>query len=303
MRALITGAEGFTGRYMAAALKAAGHEVHALMLGNVPLECADRVHHADLNDAPHLASVIARIRPEWVIHLAGISFVPHADVEQIYRTNVVGTKNLLDALSALPVPPAKVLLASSANIYGGTPGNAIKESALPLPENDYAISKVAMEHVARLYAPRLPVVVTRPFNYTGVGQSARFLVPKIVDHFRRRAPRIELGNLDVFRDFLDVRVLVAYYGRLLESSAAVGATVNICSGQVWSVRDILDIAKDVSGHVLQVDVNPAFVRADEVGKLMGDPAFLHSLVGCVPAIEFQETLRWMIEAASPAPVR
>ena len=295
MRALITGAEGFTGRYMAAELKATGHEVHALMRDEVTLESANCVHQADLNDVAHLESVLAAIKPDWVVHLAGISFVPHADVEQIYRTNIVGTRNLLQALCGLPVRPASVLLASSANVYGGNPGQAIDESALLLPANDYAISKFAMEHVARLYAARLPIVVTRPFNYTGVAQSESFLVPKIMGHFRRRDARIELGNLDVFRDFLDVRVLVAYYRRLLESSAAPGQTVNVCSGRLWSLREIIAMAQDVSGHEIKVDVNPAFVRDDEIKTLLGNPALLHSLVGCVPSIEFRDTLRWMFE--------
>ena len=295
MRALITGAEGFTGQYMAAELKAAGHDVHALMRDEVALESARFIHRVDLDDATHLREVLADIRPEWVVHLAGISFVPHSDVEQIYRANVIGTRNLLDALATMPDTPAKVLLPSSANIYGGTTADAIAESVLPLPPNDYAISKLAMEHVARLYATRLPIVMTRPFNYTGVGQSDRFLVPKIMAHFRRRDAHIQLGNLDVFRDFLDVRVLVAYYRRLLESSAASGATVNVCSGKVWSVREIIAMGEEISGRQIRVEVDPAFVRDDEIRTLMGNPALLHSLVGRVPEIEFRDTLRWMFE--------
>lgn len=295
MRTLITGAEGFTGHYMAAELKAAGHEVHALVRQQVAVDCASCVYEAELKDARHLASVIAAIRPQWVVHLAAVSFVPHADTQEIYLTNVVGSRNLLQALALLSVPPQRVLLASSANIYGNAGDLPIDESAPAQPANDYAISKLAMEHVARLFA-QLPIVIARPFNYTGVGQSENFLVPKIVSHVRRRAPVIELGNLDIARDFLDVRVLAGYYRRLLESAAAEGATVNLCSGRTWSLRELLQMAREISGHDIAVNANPAFVRADDIITLSGNPKRLHSLVGCLPPIELRDTLRWMIEA-------
>ena len=210
------------------------------------------------------------------------------------------TRHLLAALAQLPQPPARVLLASSANVYGNQTGGMLDESTPPQPANDYAVSKLAMEHMARLWMARLPITIVRPFNYTGVGQSADFLLPKIVAHFRRRAASIELGNLDVWRDFSDVRAVADAYCRLLDAPAAVGATVNVCSGQSHSLREVIAMAEQITGHALAVQVNPAFVRANEVKTLLGNPARLHTLIGADWANPLlQDTLRWMLE--NPAP--
>lgn len=113
---------------------------------------------------------------------------------------------------------------------------------------------------------------------------------------RRRAPLIELGNLDVARDFSDVRNVVQLYRRLLEAPAAVGQTFNVCSGQAWSLNDVLTMVREISGHDFEVRVNPAFVRQNEVKTLVGSRAKLDAVVGEVPEIALRDTLRWMLEA-------
>ena len=115
----------------------------------------------------------------------------------------------------------------------------LDETTPPAPSNDYAVSKLAMEYMARLYESRLPIVITRPFNTIGVGQSDSFLIPKIISHTRKRATLIELGNLDVARDFSDVRIVVQLYQRLLDTPAAVGQTFNVCSGKAWTLNEVL----------------------------------------------------------------
>ncbi|MEG3002866.1 MAG: NAD-dependent epimerase/dehydratase family protein, partial [Comamonas sp.] len=264
---LVTGADGFTGRYLAAELQRAGYEVHGLVhkpvsSGKVPGVSA--LHVADLSDAARLAAVVNEVQPDKVAHLAAIAFVAHGDIEAIYRTNLVGTRHLLEALAQSNAPLDAVLLASSANVYGNSVGGVLDENTPPAPANDYAVSKLAMEYASRLYAGRLPLIMARPFNYTGVGQAESFLIPKIVNHVRRRAPLIELGNLDVARDFSDVRNVVQLYRRLLEVPAAVGQTFNVCSGQAWSLNDVLAMVREISGHDFEVRVNPAFVRQNEV---------------------------------------
>ena len=296
---LVTGADGFTGRYLAAELQRAGYEVHGLVhkpvaSGKVPGVSA--LHLADLSDAARLAAVVNEVQPDKVAHLAAIAFVAHGDIEAIYRTNLVGTRHLLEALAQSNAPLDAVLLASSANVYGNSVGGVLDENTPPAPANDYAVSKLAMEYAARLYAGRLPLIMARPFNYTGVGQAESFLIPKIVNHVRRRAPLIELGNLDVARDFSDVRNVVQLYRRLLEAPAAVGQTLNVCSGQAWSLNDVLAMVREISGHDFEVRVNPAFVRQNEVKTLLGSRARLDAVVGEVPEIALRDTLRWMLEA-------
>jgi len=279
LKVLITGLNGFTGRYLHAELAAHGHDVVGLQ--------------SDLTDATGLAEEMQRVQPDWVAHLAGIAFVGHGEANDFYRVNLMGTRNLLAALAGCGRRPACVLLASSANVYGNSTAGVLREDAPPNPANDYAVSKLAMEHMARLWLDRLPIVIARPFNYTGVGQSESFLLPKIVAHFKRRAEMIELGNLDVWRDFSDVRAVVQAYRRLLEISPA-GETVNVCSGRTYSLREVLTLCERLTGHVMAVRVNPAFVRANEVRSLCGDPSHLRALIGNWDTQPLEDTLGWML---------
>ena len=296
-RVLITGLHGFTGQYLQQALEQRGWQVWGLGANPGPA-AALRYLQVDLNDRAALAHAIDQAKPHAVVHLAAIAFVGHGDADDFYRTNLLGTRHLLAVLAAQPEPPARIVLASSANVYGNQSAGALDETTPPQPANDYAVSKLAMEHMARLWMPRLPITIVRPFNYTGAGQSEQFLLPKIIAHFQRRAASIELGNLDVWRDFSDVRAVVAAYGALLDAPGAVGATVNICSGTTHSLREVLAMVEQLSGHALQVQVNPAFVRANEVKVLQGNPQRLRALIGADwRSPPLQETLRWMLNSA------
>lgn len=298
MRTLITGAAGFTGRYLVRALAERGHEVHGLVHADPDeaIEGIAQTHCADLADFAAVQCVVANVRPAQVVHLAAISFVAHGDVGELYRSNIVGTRQLLEALSELPELPRSVVVASSANIYGNSREGALDEALPPAPANDYGISKVAAENLAKLYSDRLPIIVARPFNYTGLGQSTTFVIPKIVAHARERCSTIELGNIDVSRDFSDIRTVVDAYMRLLEEPGAVGGTYNICSGKAISLRTIIELVQALSGHMFKVQVNPAFVRSNEVNKLCGSPSRLESTIGPLHRIPLEDTLRWMLES-------
>lgn len=292
-RALVTGLGGFTGHYLALELKAAGYRVFGTVHGSELIR--EDMFSVDLGDREQLRHLVGEVRPDIVAHLAAVSFVALGDIDAMYRVNVVGTRNLLEALAGLNEKPQAILLASSANIYGNTSVPIIDESVLPVPANDYAVSKLAMEYMARLWMDRLPIVIARPFNYTGVGQGAQFLLPKIVGHFQRGERVIELGNIDVERDFSDVRRVAQAYVRLLQGASA-GEVFNVCSGAVHSLRDVLSIMAGIAGYEIEARVNPAFVRANEVKRLQGSDKRLRNVIGELPNIPLQETLRWMFQA-------
>jgi len=296
-RTLVTGAAGFTGRYVVEELAALGHEVHAIVhhASDGPIDGVREVYEADLTNLDAVSGAVAAVRPDHVIHLAAIAFVAHGDIDQMYRTNVVGTRQLLEALAQADARPASVVVASSANIYGNAREGQLDEDLPAAPANDYGVSKVASEYVASLYASRLPIAITRPFNYTGRGQSDSFLIPKIVSHVRRGADVIELGNIDVARDFSDVRTVADAYARLLTTPAAIGETFNICSGRPVTLKEVIDLAAQISGRRMDVRVNPAFVRANEVRTLSGSAAKLERTIGPLKDISLEDTLRWMIE--------
>ena len=289
--AAITGIEGFTGPYMAAELERLGY--HVVGISRSPVPAREHVI-ADILDREALANAVAGIQPQVVVHLAGVSHVAHQDVSAIYQANVMGTRNLLDALVALDTAPHSVLLPSSAHVYGASSSELLTEQSPMAPFNDYAISKVAAEHVARLYMDRLPIMLTRPFNYTGVGQSPSFFVAKVIDHARRGSTDLRLGNLDVERDFTDVRDLVRCYGMLIEQRCS-GDVVNICSGVSTSLRTVIDITSALSGLDFAIESDSDLLRSHDVDRLAGSNARFTTLTGGITFRPLRETLQWMLE--------
>jgi nucleoside-diphosphate-sugar epimerase len=294
-RILVTGADGFTGRHLCALLRAQGSEV--VELTEHAAKSAHEIH-AELADIGQMRDAVAKARPERVVHLAAIAFPGHSDAGAIYRVNVVGTLNLLQALVEHDAGKRGVLLPSTATVYAGEASAALTEDSPLSPASHYAVSKLAMEHMARLFTDRLPIVVVRPFNYTGPGQREPYLVPKIVRHFARRAPVIELGNIDSERDFLDVRTVVDAYARLLETDAAYGRTFNLCSGAGRSVRGLIASLEDITGHRIEVRVNPAFVRPNEPRRIVGSPARIEGAIGKLLEVPLTRTLEDMLREAA-----
>ena len=280
MRVLITGLNGFTGRYIQAELEANGHTV-------IGLTC-------DLTDCDAVTAEIRQVQPEAVVHLAGIAFVGYGNANVFYEVHLIGTRNLLDALAQHATSVQSILLASSANIYGNRLEGILREDTPPDLTSDYSVSKYAMEKMAKLWMNRLPLFIVRPFNYTGVGQDKNFLIPKIVSHFKNSSPVIELGNLDVWREFGDVREVAKVYRMLLEHCPA-GETINVCTSQTYSLREVIALCEKITGHSIEIQVNEKFVRANEVRVLKGDNSRLRGLIGDHQPHLLEETLRWMLQ--------
>lgn len=283
MRILLTGSRGFTGGHFLEAASFSGHEWIA--------------SQSDLRDARALAEELRDQSFTHVVHLAGISFVGNEDERAFYDVNLFGTLNLLKALADLPKKPQKVLIASSANVYGNAAHSPISETTEPAPTNHYATSKLAMEHMSRTFSQQLPLVFVRLFNSTGPRQSKSFLIPKLVHHFNARTPVIELGNLEVEREFNDIRMVCEAYLRLLERGLA-GEDYNVCSGSPFRLRSVVDTLIELTGHFPEIVINPKFVRSNEVLSLAGDPSKLHECIGSLPHFSLRDTLRWMLDYES-----
>lgn len=290
---LITGAAGFTGRHLIAAASRKGYRCIALaQQKGKEVSGAHDTLVADLLDPAALEQAIAQVKPDFIVHLAAISFVAHGNTAEIYQANQLGNINLLDAIRKSVSNIKKILIASSANIYGNTTDLPITEATPLAPVNHYGMSKVTMEMATKLYAD-LPIVMSRPFNYTGCGQSPNFLIPKIVNAFRAGKQEIELGNLDVYRDFSDVRDVVAAYLRLLETHTTAPA-YNICSGTATALLSVIETLNGLAGYEIQVSINPDFVRSDEIKTLYGSPVLLEAAVGKYRKFTLPDTLAWML---------
>ncbi len=288
-RALITGRFGFTGRHLAQFLEHRGWEVFGLD----PAE--DSNHNAtptiDINDTKSVIQRLTEVRPTHIVHLAAHSHVV-GDPLAFFRVNLLGTESLMEAIISSGIQPAKVLIASSANVYGNADHSPITEDEPLRPMNHYALSKASMEQMLFKWHARLPIVITRPFNYTGPGQSEAFVMSKIVHAFHRRDPVIRLGNLDVARDLSDIRFVCEAYLRLLQSRSS-GQIFNICSGNSIHLLRVLEFLREISGHDVRVEVDPSLVRKDEIKGLCGSNIRLFETVGEIPVILHRDIFSYM----------
>lgn len=280
MKILLTGADGFTGHFFKKAAESVGHEVISFR--------ADLTNKFDVNDE------ISELSPDSVVHLAAISFVGHEDISSFYEVNLIGTLNLLVALKNLSIKPKKILLASSANVYGNCNDSPIKEDHRLAPINHYAISKLSMEHMALTFLPYLPLVITRPFNYTGHGQSQQFLIPKLVDHFKKSASVIQLGNINIEREFNDVRMVCGAYLSLIKNGVS-GEIYNVCTGKPFSLLSIINMLKKITGRSMDIGIQSELIRPNEILRLYGNPSKLLSCIGTLDQFSIEDTLNWMLE--------
>lgn len=284
---LITGIEGFTGQYLADYLGQNGYTVYGISLFRD--EQNSRVYQCDLSIRSEVEKVFNRIHPGFIIHLAGISFVQTEEIDRIYAVNVKGTENLLSVIAEGEELPEKVILASSAAVYGNQAAEILDESMCPQPNTHYGISKLAMEHMARNYFNKLNIVLVRPFNYTGPNQASHFVIPKIVDHFCRKERIIELGNTEVYREYNGIGYVADLYSQLL-TIPAEGEIVNLCSGRTYALLDIIEKLQQITDHDIEVRINKKFVRKYEMRMLKGSTTRLESLLTTLPSNPPMDTI-------------
>jgi GDP-4-dehydro-6-deoxy-D-mannose reductase len=286
MRALITGGKGFVGQWLAAHLKDRGDEVSVIDI------------ETDVADGAAVGRVMADIVPDAVYHLAAMTHVGESweHPGQVLRVNVLGTAEILAAARSIESNP-RVLVVSSAEVYGVvTPGQLpLGEDTPTPPASPYAASKLAAEAVAfqawRGYGQ--PVIVVRPFNHIGPGQSPNFFVPalakRIVEARRSGARSMPVGTLTTRRDFTDVRDVVVAY-RLLIERGEPGGVYNVCSGRDVAMSEVASQLLELAGADLILETDPSLLRPVDVPVLRGSAARLQAVTGWRPQIPLATSL-------------
>ncbi len=293
-KVLITGINGFTGVHLERYLLSKGFDVYGTVM-NSPI---NNTHYlCDITQIDQVESVISELKPDYLIHIAGISFPAENNASLIYDVNVIGTKNILRALAKHAVHPKKVILASSATIYGKQGEEVLDESMCPKPVNHYGCSKLSMEYMSANFFDTLDIIITRPFNYTGIGQEKHFLIPKIVSHYREDKKEIELGNLNVAREFNDIDYIIDSYYKLMICEAK-SITVNLSSNQPIKLLDVIEIMNEIAGYRIKVSINPLFVRDNEIPSLSGSTALLETII----EPDNRKTIRKTLQAMYDVPL-
>ena len=279
----LIGADSFTGNHLLPRLEKGDYHVDT--------------EEVDITDVNQVEDRILQIKPDYIINLAAISFVPDGEDESIYAVNTFGPQNILSACLKLSKPPKNIILASSANIYGLQDKEQVNEDCKPNPVNHYGCSKWSMEQIAQTYSSDLNITITRPFNYTGAGQQSKFIVPKIVEHFKQKSPTLKLGNIDIWRDFSDVRWIAEVYTCLLATPANGIRSVNLCSGRLIAIKEIITILQDVTGHEINIETDQGLMRQADIKRQCGDNKKLFELLPALsPPIAFEKTIQWMVDS-------
>jgi GDP-4-dehydro-6-deoxy-D-mannose reductase len=295
-RLLVTGVHGFVGRTLARMVESDARLAGWRLLDTPPT--------ADLRDPRDAALLVGRDPPDAVIHLAAQSSVPEAfrDPAATLATNVLGTLNLLHALQAATFR-GRVVYVGTGDVYGHVAEDAlpVSEGFVPVPRNPYAVSKFAAEALCRQWTitEGMDIVLARPFNHIGPGQSERFVVSDFarqVAAIRRglREPVVRAGDIDVTRDFTDVRDVVHAYFALIDAGTS-GETYNVCSGRERSIRAILDRLAELAAIEIGVEVEPARLRKAEQRRMRGDATKIRTATGWEATTPLDASLAAMLE--------
>jgi GDP-4-dehydro-6-deoxy-D-mannose reductase len=282
-RVLVTGPGGFVGTHLRA-----------------ELDDAFLPYDEDVLDLASLTTTLREARPDAVVHLAALSSVAESwgDVTEVWRTNVLGTVNVVEALRA-EAPQARLLFVSSGEVYGRAPLVPTPEESPIDPVSPYGASKAAAELACR-QARDLDVVVARSFPHVGPGQNERFSVASWAAQLARLRGEgggtLLVGDLDVERDLTDVRDVCRAYRLMLDRALPAG-TYNVASGRAVPLKRVLELLVEAAGVPVTVERDPSRLRPAEVRVVAGDASRLRAATGWEPSIPLERTVADVLEAA------
>lgn len=300
MRALITGVSGFVGRHLWRHLQAEGDDVYGLARTNTDGLDAARVLKIDLFDRAAVERAVRETRPEVVYHLAAQSSPAEslADPWATIVNNLACQFNLLEGLLSAGMAP-RVLVVGSSDEYGRVSAEDVPtHENVPLkPATPYAVSKVGQDVMGYQYFAQhgLPVVRVRPFNHTGPGHDARFVIPSFARQLAEvemglRAPLLRVGDLNVSRDFTDVRDMVRAY-RLALTLGMPGDVYNLGSGRSTRIADMVDELIGMCRVRTETRVDAALLRPADIPRQEANIHKFTQLTGWQPTIPWHTTLR------------
>ena len=304
MKILITGAGGFVGKYLIKELqKDSSNDIFGAVFRSTSdiasLLSPDHTIEGDLSDLSFASDLIKRSNPDVIYHLAALSVVGSSveNAVSVMNSNTTISYNLLESVR-LYAQKARVIAISSGNVYGAVkePNVKINESVPLRPLNPYAVSKVSQEMLALMYhlAYGQDIVISRPFNHTGIGQTTEFVIPSLAAKFAKiekgeLSPVIEVGNLDSVRDFTDVRDMVIAYTQAAKSGIS-GEIYNIGSGLGHTIKEVLDIFQSLSMTKVEIKVSEGLLRTADVPALISDSSKFSALSHWKPKIDLKDTI-------------
>ena len=300
-RILITGGTGFVGSHLVHFLSSFQAKLIVLSSDDVKTQQPGVDYYkVDVRKLDDVCAVVRDAFPDQIYHLAAISSVPASwkDPRLTFDVNVIGSYNVLDAAMRLSHTP-RILNVSTSQVYAPSDA-ALLETSPVGPDNPYAASKAMAELLTIQYreSKKGGVITARAFNHTGPGQVTSFALPSFARQLAEmeaslRPPLLKVGNLNVKRDFTDVRDVVVAYCELLEKGT-VGEIYNVCSGRAVLLADLVKGLQRNCGVEVKIEIDPARLRPAEVPQIVGDAGKLHRITGWLPKISLERTLNELL---------
>lgn len=304
-RVLITGGTGFVGTHLIQFLKSNASKIAVIASGDSRSrqgpEPGVEYYELDIRRADDVRSVVQKVRPTHIYHLAGITAIDVSwnSPRLTFEVNVLGAYNLFEAAMVLPSTP-RILNISTSQVYAHS-DEILTETSLLSPDNPYAASK-AMAELLRVQYRKYTgggIITARSFNHTGPGQSPIFVLPSIAKQFAEveaglRAPSLTVGNIEVKRDFTDVRDVVLAYSALL-NKGRTGEVYNVCSGSAVRLADCIRKFETISGITIEINTDPARLRSNEISQIFGDSTKIRTETGWNPQIPLEKTIQDLLD--------
>jgi GDP-4-dehydro-6-deoxy-D-mannose reductase len=304
LRVFISGATGFVGHHLTDFLSSSEYTIYGTSFPHPPPPSEKNIYFLDIREEEAVFRAIEKTKPHWIFHFAAVSNVRHSWEmrKETLETNLMGTFFFFEAVRK-HCPQSRILFISSSDIYGGM---TLEEE--PLKEEDsfqvlspYSFSKVSGELLSRFYnqVEELDVVIARSFPHTGPGQNPDFVcsdwarqIARIEENLSQ--PVIRVGNIEVKRDFSDVRDVVQAYFLLLKKGKR-GEVYNVCSEKAVSLKEILDILLSNSSPGIAVEADPRKFRKADISLLVGNSQKIRKDTGWKPEIPLEKTLLDLLE--------
>ena len=276
---LITGADGFIGGYLLELLD---------KLENIDYKCIciaenNKVKQenqiiANILDAELVHKIVSEYQPDVILHMAAIANVVVDDLHKLYEINVIGTENILRAASSISSKKIRFIMMSSAGVYGNQEPMYYNENLPYNPANHYSYTKMIDEFLCKQYENQIEIIRVRPFTVIGKNQTQGFFVAKLVDAYKKKLNKIEVGNIDSIRDYVDVKYCASVLKELIMRDNIPFSVINICGGRTITGKEVISTLNNLTGHYPEIVINDKFVRKNEVWHLVGDPTRVHEFM-------------------------
>ncbi|MBO7672097.1 NAD-dependent epimerase/dehydratase family protein [bacterium] len=271
-RIAVTGANGFVGSYVTEALLRDGAEVLAINGPGLEIKNKNVKNcYADILNLDDIKSAFKEFQPDSIIHLAAIAAPTFKDLAKLYDINVHGSENIMDAAKEVCKQGTRLVLVSTAGIYGDSGKEYTDENSPYNPQNHYSYSKMVMEFLSRNYRDDLDIKIVRPFNFIGKGQSVNFIVSKFVKAFQEKEPVLKVGNIKTQRDYIDISFGAWALAKIATNDDVKYDVINVCTGVATSGEDIINTLEELTGYCPKIEVEPAFLRKNDIMRMVGDP--------------------------------